>query len=127
VAGTGSGALPVTLTPAAPTAGLHPGGDADVVVTVTNPNSTPVSIGSLVLDTTQGTGGFAVDESHAGCAVSTFGYATQSNAGAGWTVPAGTGSVDGTMPITLSRALTMSPSAADACQGAVVTVYLRAA
>ena len=58
---------PVTLTPATPTAQLYPGGQATVVLTVTNPNAAEIRMGSLALDTSQGTGGFAVDGAHSGC------------------------------------------------------------
>ena len=44
------------------------------------------------------------------------------NGGAAWTVP-GSGSV----PITLANAVSMATSAANDCQGASFTVYLRAA
>jgi hypothetical protein len=111
----------LTLSPATPTAELYPGGQAAVVTTVANPNAATVRIGSLALDTTQGTGGFAVDAAHSGCALSTLGFTTQTNGGAGWTVPAGS------LPLTLTGALSMSVSAANACQGATFTVYLQVA
>ena len=63
-----------------------------------------------------------VDAAHPGCAVSTLGFTTQTNGGAGWTV-AGHGS----LPVTLAGALSMSASAANACQGATFTVYLKVA
>ena len=58
----------LTLAPATPTAQLYPGGQATVVLTVTNPNTAQVRVGSLALDTSQGTGGFAVDGGHSGAA-----------------------------------------------------------
>lgn len=116
---TGSTAA-LTLSPATPTAGLYPGGQAAVVTTVTNPNAAIVRVGSLALDPSQGTGGFAVDAAHSGCAVSTLGFTTQTNGGAGWAVPA-----HGSLPLTLTGAVSMSASAANACQGATFTVYLK--
>ena len=128
--GSGNGAggagttVALTLTPGSPAATLYPGGQADVVVTASNPNAFPVRIGSLTLDTAQGTGGFAVDAGHVGCAVTTLSFATQTNAGAGWTVVGKVGAVNGTLSITLGNALGMGATAANACQGASSTVYL---
>lgn len=126
--GTGSGqsgtTAAITLGPGAPSAGLYPGGNTDVVLTATNTNESSVRIAALHLDTARGTGGFAVDASHSGCDVSALSYATQTNGGAGWTVPARVGATDGTLSITLTSALTMSPGALNACQGATFTIYL---
>ncbi len=114
----------VTLSPATPTAALYPGGQADVVLTITNSNMSTVRIGSLAGDTSRGSGGFSVDAGHAGCVLSTLTYTTQTNGATGWTVPAKTGSVNGTLSVTLTSALAMSVSALNACQGATFTVYL---
>jgi hypothetical protein len=129
--GTGSGptgiTVPVSLTPGAAGAGLYPGGTADVRLTVTNSNTAQVRIGSLVLDPTRATGGYAVDSGHNDCLLSTLTYSPRSNGGFGWSVPARSGVVVGTLDITLAGALAMSADAANACQGAVFTVYLTAA
>lgn len=129
--GTGTGTtgttLSVTLTPGTPTATLYPGGQSDVVLSVSNPNTFGVHIGSFMLATSQGTGGFAVDAGHAGCAVATLTYTAQTNGGAGWTVPAKVLAVNGTLGVTLTTALAMGLGAANACQGASATVYLAAA
>ncbi|AGZ38759.1 LamG domain-containing protein [Actinoplanes friuliensis] len=123
--GTGSGsaqtgtAAPLTLTPGTPTTRLYPGGSADVAVTVTNPNPYAVRVGRLALDTAQGTGGFAVDAGHAACGVASLAFATQSNGGDGWTIPA-----NGALSLQLAGALTMTTAAANACQGATFSVYL---
>ncbi|GAB3261590.1 hypothetical protein [Nocardioides dilutus] len=125
--GSGTGAAstgtiqPVTLSPATPTAQLYPGGQASVVLTITNPNPGSVRVTSLALDTTQGTGGFAVDGGHSTCGVSSLSYVTQSNGGNGWTLTGGQ-----VLSVTLTNALSMATSAANACQGASFTVYLRA-
>jgi hypothetical protein len=125
--GTSGAAVAVTLSPGTPAATLYPGGQANVVLTVSNPNANPVRIGSLSLDTSQGLGtGFAVDSGHSGCAVSTLSFTTQTNAGAGWVVPAKVLAVNGTLPITLTNALALGVGAANACQGATYTVYLTA-
>ena len=116
---TGGATSPVTLTPGTPSAQLYPGGQASVTITVSNPNPGPVRIGSFALDTSQGTGGFAVDAAHAACPVSALSFTTQTG---GWTVPG-----SGTLPVSLTNALSMSTGAANACQGATFTVYLTAA
>lgn len=130
--GAGSGSattgttVAMTLSPGSPSTALYPGGQSDVVLTISNPNSSSIHVGSLALNTAQGTGGFAVDAGHSGCAASALSYTTQTNAGAGWTVPAKVGLVNGSLSVTLSNALTMSTAAASACQGATLTVYLAA-
>lgn len=131
-AGFGGGSAPaatgttvaVTLSPAAPVDALYPGGQAGVALTVSNPNTSPVHIGSLALDTSQGSAGFAVDAGHSGCATSTLSFTTQTNGGAGWTVAARVGAVNGSLSITLTNALARTLAAANACQGASTTVYL---
>jgi len=125
--GNGSGSsgevVPVTLGPGTPTADLYPGADADVVLTVSNPNAAEVRLGSLALDTSRGTGGFAVDAGHSACGVASLSYATQTN---GWTVSGRVGAVNGTRSVTLTDALSMGGGADNACQGAQFTVYLAA-
>ncbi len=118
--------LAVTLSPGTPNASLYPGGQANVVLTVSNPNPSAVLIGSLALDASRGTGGFAVDAGHFGCNVASLSLSTQTNSGAGWTVPAKVGAVNGTLQITLTNALAMGVDAASVCQGASSTVYLAA-
>jgi hypothetical protein len=129
--GSGTGAasadnptVAITIGPGTPTAGLYPGGDADVAATLTNANPYAVHIDQLSLDTSAGTNGFSVDGGHSGCNVSTLGYTTQS---AGWTVPKKVGATDGTLDVDLASAISMSPSAASACQGATFTVHLKVA
>lgn len=122
--GTTGTAMPVTLTPGVPTGDLFPGGRADVLLTVTNPNRSPMRIGALVLDPRQGLGGFGVDAAHAGCAASALSYTRQTNGGTGWNVAGRSGSVDGTLAIRLPNAVAMSVDAANACQGARIDVYL---
>jgi hypothetical protein len=114
----------VTLGPGSPADGLRPSGQASVALVVSNPNASIVHIGRLALDTSQGTGGFAVDAGHAGCVLSTLTFTTQTNGGAGWDVPARVGAVNGTLGISLSDALAMGANASNACQGATFTVYL---
>jgi hypothetical protein len=96
------------------------------VLSVSNPNAASVFVASMALDVSGGTGGFAVDTAHPGCALAALSFTSQTNAGAGWTVPAKSGGVDGTLPVTLTNALSMDVSADNACQGASFTVYLAA-
>ncbi|MDQ3155450.1 MAG: hypothetical protein M3Q98_01810 [Actinomycetota bacterium] len=125
--GSGSGetgtTVSVTLSPGAPTVDLFPGGQSSVILTVTNPNASSIRVGSLSLDTSQGANGFSVDAGHSGCDVSVVSFTTQTT---GWTVPAKVGAVNGTLPVTLTNALSMSTSAANACQGATLTIFLAA-
>ncbi len=114
----------VTLTPGTAGAQLHPGATADVAVDVSNPNTTPVRVVSLSLDTAAGTGGFDVDGAHAGCDPSALSFATQTNGAAGWTIPAKVGATNGVAALDLPGALAMSAGAADACQGASFLVHL---
>ena len=91
---------------------------------MTNPNPFSVRVGAFALDPQQGQGGFAVDSGHSGCGVAELSYARQTNGGVGWAVPGRGGTVDGTLTVRLPDALAMSAAAANACQGARVTVYL---
>jgi hypothetical protein len=122
--GIGGATTPLTLSSGTPTGTLLPGGSTSVVLTMTNPNPATVKISSLALDTLQGTSGFSVDAGHSGCTLSTLSFSTQTNAGAGWTVPGKVGAVNGTLAVTLSNSLSMTLAAVNACQGATFTVYL---
>jgi hypothetical protein len=130
--GTGSGSgttgttVAVTLGPGSSAATLYPGGSADLVLEASNPNAAPLHIGTVTLDTSRGTSGFAVDASHSGCGLSTLSFVAQTNGGAGWLVPARSGAANGTLELTLTNALSMDVTAATACQGAMFTVYLAA-
>ncbi len=116
----------VELSASTPTTQLYPGGTSDVKLTVRNPNAFQVKIGRLSLNTAQGTNGFSADAGHPGCDVSALSFTsalgTQNNGGSGWDVPASAPA----FPIDLVSAVTMSTSAANACQGASFTVYLQA-
>lgn len=131
-AGSGTGTTAVTasaltLTPGASASGvLYPGGNADVLLTISNPNTAAVHFAALTLDPDQGAGGFAVDPGHSGCALTALAFSSQSNGGAGWTVPGAEGVLDGTLAVTLANGLTMSTDANNACQGATFTVFLEA-
>ena len=126
--GAGSAATGVseslTLAPGTPAVALYPGGRAEVILTMSNPNTSAVTVANLALDPTQGNAGFAVDAAHAACGTTSLSYTTQTNAGAGWTVPARTGAVNGDLSVSLADALSMSVGAPNSCQGAQFTVYL---
>jgi hypothetical protein len=125
--GTGSGTSsipsPVIASAATTTQPLFPTGTAlgGVALTLANPNPYAVHVPSLALDATQGQGGFGVDAAHAGCDLTALSYATQTNGGAGWTVPAG-----GSLSLDVPNAVTLAVTASDACQGAAFIVYLAA-
>ena len=125
---TGTAATPLALTIAPAVAGpnLYPGGHGDVAITVDNPNPFSLHISSLSLATGQGTGGFDVDAAHADCSTSALSFATQTNGGAGWSLPPKVGSANGSLSIALPDALAMSLGAANACQGATFDVHLSA-
>ena len=120
--------LAVTISPATATAALYPGGSADVSLTISNPNVSPSHLNSVVLDTSQGTGGsgFSADDGHPGCNVSSLSFTPQSNGGAGWDVPVKVGTTNGSLALDLTGAISMDTTAANACQGAQFTVYLKA-
>lgn len=110
----------VSLSPATTSTLLLPGGTADVAVSIDNGNPGRVFVGSLLLDTGQGTNGFAVDGGHSGCNLAALGYTTQSNGGAGWFVAGSS-----TLPLDLAGAVSLTTAAVSACQGAQITVYLK--
>ncbi|WP_461164542.1 hypothetical protein [Arthrobacter sp. R4-81] len=130
--GSGTGTTAVTasalaLTPGASASGvLYPGGNADVLLTISNPNTAAVHLAALTVDPDQGAGGYAVDPGHSGCALTALAFSSQSNGGAGWTVPGAAGAFNGTLTVTLANGLTMSADANSACQGARFTVFLEA-
>ena len=129
--GSGSGTASTVLAdtqslsfkPGIPTAELFPGNDADVTTVVSNPNPYFVQIGSLVLALGSGTP-FTADAAHSGCDVSALSFVPQENEGAGWRIPPAAGTTEGTLAIDIPDALSMSATAANACQGATFTVAL---
>jgi hypothetical protein len=113
---------PVTISPGTATTGLYPGGSADVAVSISNPNSTAVHLSSLVLDTSQGTGGFAVDGTDPGCNLGSLSFnGPQTDSGGDFVVPA-----NGTLARDLSGAVSMDVTAVNACQGLTFKVFLKA-
>ena len=117
----------VVLAPGAVTASLYPGAAGDVPAEARNPGTAAVVVPALELDTTQGVSGLAVDAGHPGCPTTAFSFTGAGNAGGGWTVPGRSGGQDGTLVITLPGAVRLAADAPNGCQGATVTVFLRAA
>jgi hypothetical protein len=127
--GTGSAAVAtssdVSIAPGAAVAGLYPGGSGELALTISNPNTFPVRVGSLSLDTSRGSAGFVVDSGHAACAHPSLSVTTQNNGGSGWLLPAKVGATNGTLSLALAGAVAMGLDADAACQGASFTVYVR--
>jgi hypothetical protein len=115
----------ITLQPGTQSAQLYPGGESSVSVVLSNPNSTFVQVGSIVLDP-GAPQPFAVDSSHSDCGISALSFIPQDNGGAGWQIPPRAGSTDGSLAIDMPEAMKMSVAAASACQGASFTVQLKA-
>jgi hypothetical protein len=111
----------VTVNPGTATTELYPGASGDVAVSIANGNTFRAFVGSLVLDTSQGTSGFGVVGGGPGCDPTALSYAVQTNGGAGWFVLAG-GSID----LDLANAVDLATSADSDCQGATFVVYLLA-
>lgn len=109
---------------AAPTAHLYPGGSSDVVLTLLNSTTEDVHVDSLSIDADQGVAGFSADAGHAGCDLSAFTFVTTSNHGLGWEADGSDGGGPGATAVTLPGALTMRLDAADSCQGVSVMIDL---
>jgi hypothetical protein len=114
-------AVALTLSAGSPQSSLYPGGSADVATSVQNSNPFPVHVSSIAIDTTQGSSGFTADGGHSGCNLGSLSFATATNAGNGWDIPANS-SID----VDAQSAIAMSGAANDSCQGATFTVYLTA-
>ncbi|MGI8802324.1 MAG: hypothetical protein ACR2KV_09160 [Solirubrobacteraceae bacterium] len=114
----------VTLSPGTPSDPLSPGDVGGVNVIVSNPNNIRAHVGSFVL--AAASPAIAVDGAHGGCDTSALTFTTQTNGGAGWNVPPKSGAVAGVLTVELNGALSMSSTAADACQGARFTVAMDA-
>lgn len=122
IAASSSSIAALAVTPGTASIGLRPGGTVNVVVSVANPNAYSVKFSSLTLDATQGSSGFAIDANHvaANCTAS-LAALTFTPISTGWTVLASS-----SLTVTATAALTMGVGAASPCQGATITVYLKA-
>jgi hypothetical protein len=126
--GSGSGTVgnPAKLTISAgvnPSQPLFPGTTGDVTVHITNPNTFAIHIGTIALDTSQGTAGSGYS-GPSGCDPPPLTFTSQTNGGTGWTVPAHSG-VDGVLDLDLTNSILLATTAANACQGGSFTVYLQ--
>jgi hypothetical protein len=114
----------VTLTAATPAAVMQPGSAAEVSFTATNSNNFAITVGTIMLDTSRGTSGsgFAFDASHSGCTVANakLGFTPVSGS---WTFAPSSTTV---ITTTLGTPFTMGTEANNACQGATITIYLKA-
>lgn len=111
-AGTAASGIPQALGVSATVAGLlHPGGSADVLVTVSNPNSASVTVTSLAL-------AGSVTAS-AGC--TTPGVTVSLPASTSLVVPAG-----GSTSLSVANAVGMTTASSSDCQGATFTIPLQA-
>jgi hypothetical protein len=111
----------VTVSPGSPTTEVFPGASGDVAVSIANGNTFRAFIGSLVLDTSQGTNGFGVAGGGSGCDPAALSYTVQTNGGSGWFVPA-----EGSVDLDFANAVDLATSADSDCQGATFVVYLLA-
>lgn len=118
---TGSSTMTLSLTPGTAAGDLYPGGAGTVTATLTNPGDASVRLPSVRIDTSRGTNGFTLDGGHSGCPASAFAFTAQNNGGSGWTVAARQST-----SIVLPGSLTTATTAPDSCQGATVTVHLKA-
>jgi hypothetical protein len=107
----------IAATVGTPTSLLLPGGSADVVFSVTNPNAFPVSLATVTL---KSGGTITPDSGHAGCTT------TDSKPVVALSVPAAdlpvTMPANSTTPVDLAGAATMDIAATSNCQGASFTV-----
>jgi hypothetical protein len=125
--GSGSGqaqagsAVAMTLSAGTPSGSLYPTASADVAATISNPNPYKVHVSSILL------GAVNVDAGHSSCNLGSVSVTpSQDNSGSGWDVPAKAGGVNGSLPVDLANAISMSNAANDSCQGATFTVALTA-
>ncbi len=119
LAGIGTMQTVTMATAGTPSTPLLPGGSGDVVFSVTNPNSFPVSLVGAALETG---GAITPDKGHSGCTT------TDGNPAVTLTVPSGDLPVsipaNTTVPINLANAATMDSSATSNCQGATFDIPL---
>jgi hypothetical protein len=116
--GTGSGATgtlqPVTVAAFvggdSPSSNLYPGGSADVILRVSNPNAYAVTLVSV-----SGNGTITHDGGHAGC--TTTGVTFTNQTGLSTTIGA-----SGTTLVHLSTAATMAGTSSNGCQGATFSI-----
>jgi hypothetical protein len=109
-------ALAVTATAASTTATLHPGGSGNVTITFDNPNSFAVNVTGLGFGTATATGCTTSGVSISAAAVSTALGAS------GLSVPAKSGGVDGSAPLSIPNGASMSTASTSDCQSKTLTI-----
>lgn len=105
----GVGLVPIAVGTDLNATTLLPGGTADAIIKVANPNAYPVTVTSVAQ-----TSGQAIAAAN-GCSPTGVSFASQTGT---WSVPANT---TGTV-IHLTGAVSMSTAAANACQGTTFTI-----
>jgi hypothetical protein len=112
---------PLTVSAGATTALLYPGGSADAVVSITNPNPFPVKITQIGQDTTPGK--YVSSDQGASCT-----DASGSTHPTGVTLTTATGTplasvpANSSAPVTLTGKVTMSAASDNGCQGATFAI-----
>lgn len=108
--------LAVTATVASTTATLHPGGSGNVTITFDNPNSFAVTVTGLSFGAAA-----AANCTTSGVTISAAAVATALGAN-GLAVPAKSGGVDGTAPLTVPNGASMSTASSSDCQSKSLTI-----
>ena len=119
LAGVGTMKTVTMATAGTPSTPLMPGGTGDVVFSITNPNSFPVSLVGAALETSSA---ITPDANHSLCTTTDGNPAVTLNVPSGdlpVSIPANT-----TMPINLASAATMDLNATSNCQGAIFDIPL---
>jgi hypothetical protein len=103
---------------ASTSATLYPGVSGDATVKISNPNPFAVRVTAVSLNGNNSD--ITADSGHASCSPTGVSFTNQT--GLSIDVPAESGGTNGTTTATLSGAVSMSSSSADACQGATFTI-----
>jgi len=119
LAGVGTMQTVTMATAGTPSTPLLPGGTGDVVFSVTNPNSFPVSLVEVGLEANSA---ITPDEDHSGCAT-TDGDPTVTLSVPAADLPVSIGP-DTTVPVDLAGAASMDATATSNCQGATFDIPL---
>ena len=109
-------AVTVTATVVSTTATLHPGGSGNVTITFDNPNSFAVTVTGLSFGAAT-----AANCTTSGVTISAAAVATALGAN-GLAVPAKSGGVDGSAPLTVPNGASMSTASTSDCQSKTLTI-----
>jgi hypothetical protein len=108
--------LAVTATAASTTATLHPGGSGNVTITFDNPNSFAVTVTGLSFGSAT-----AANCTASGVTISATAVSTALGA-SGLPVPAKSGGVDGSSPLSIPNGASMSTASTSDCQSKTLTI-----